>query len=63
MLLSSALELLEARIDFKTTNKVRWGTWSILVATLSHLLELGVELELLGSGCSANLTKDQVDAL
>jgi hypothetical protein len=33
-----------------------------LVATLSHFLELGTELELLGSRRNADLTEDQVDA-
>jgi hypothetical protein len=34
-----------------------------LVATLTHFPELGAELKLLGSGHSADLTEDQVDAL
>jgi hypothetical protein len=34
----------------------------VLVAALSHFLELDSELELLGSGCNADLMKDQVDA-
>jgi hypothetical protein len=59
--LSSVVELLEGYIDATPANGVRWGTWSVLAATLSHFSELG--LELLGSGRSADLTEDQVDAL
>jgi hypothetical protein len=61
--LSSVVELLEGYIDVTPANGVRWGTWSVLAATLSHFSELGLELELLGSGHSADLTEDQVDAL
>jgi hypothetical protein len=39
------------------------GTCSTLVATLSHSLELKTKLELLGSGCNADLPEDQADAL
>jgi hypothetical protein len=35
----------------------------VLVAALSHFLELETELELLRSGCNADLTDDQADAL
>jgi hypothetical protein len=35
----------------------------VLVATLSHFLELKFELELLGFGQNADLTDDQADAL
>jgi hypothetical protein len=35
----------------------------VLGAALSHFLELGNELELLGSGRNVDLTEDQVDAL
>jgi hypothetical protein len=48
--LSSIIELLEGRIDAATTNGLRWGTRSALAAALLHFLELGAELELLGSG-------------
>jgi hypothetical protein len=44
-------------------NGVCRGTRSALVAALSHFLELEAELELLGSGCNADLTYDQADAL
>jgi hypothetical protein len=51
--LSTAAELLEGRVDAASTNRVHWGTLSVLVA----------ELELLGSWRNAALTEDQVDAL
>jgi hypothetical protein len=60
--LSTAAELLEARIDAVDTNDIHWGTQSVLVATLSHLPEWGPELKLLRSGCNTILTEDQVDA-
>jgi predicted cobalt transporter CbtA len=60
--LSSAVELLEGCIDAIATNGVCWGTRSVLVAALSYFLELGPELELLGSRRNADLTEDQVDA-
>jgi hypothetical protein len=34
-----------------------------LAATLSHFLELGAELKLLGSRCNAGLTEDQTNTL
>jgi hypothetical protein len=34
-----------------------------LAATLSHFSELGIELELLGSGHNTDQIEDQVDAL
>jgi hypothetical protein len=43
-------ESFESRIDTEATNRVRWGTQSALVATLSSFLELKYELELLRSG-------------
>jgi hypothetical protein len=61
--LSMVAELLKGRIDAVAANKVRWGTRSALVATLSPFLELKSELELLGSGHNANLIEDQSDAL
>jgi hypothetical protein len=61
--LSSVVELIEDRVDTAAANGVRWGTRPVLAAALSHFLELGAELELLGSGCNADLTEDQVDAL
>jgi hypothetical protein len=61
--LSSTEELFKGRIDVVVANGVRWGTRSTLASALSHFLELGTELELLGSRCSTNLTENQVDAL
>jgi hypothetical protein len=61
--LSMVVELLEGQIDTTTTNGVCWGTRSALVAAMSHFLELKSELQLLGSGCNADLTEDQADAL
>jgi hypothetical protein len=34
-----------------------------LVAAVSHFSELKIELEVLESGCNANLTEDEADAL
>jgi hypothetical protein len=56
--LSSAVELLEGRIDATTANEDLWGTWLVLATALSHLLELGTELVLLGSGHNADLMED-----
>jgi hypothetical protein len=61
--LSIAAELLEGRVDIAAANGVCWGTQSVLVATLSHFLELEAELELLGSTRNANLMEDQLDKL
>jgi hypothetical protein len=54
---------LEGLIDAATSNGVRWGTRSALVAILSYFPELKSELEVLGSGCNANLIEDQANAL
>jgi hypothetical protein len=62
-LLSSAVELIEDRIDAVATIGVHRGTRSVFAATASHFLELEVELELLASGCNVDLVEDQVDAL
>jgi hypothetical protein len=48
--LSMVAKLLEGQIDIATINGVRWGTQSVLVATMSHFPELKSELELLGFG-------------
>jgi hypothetical protein len=61
--LSTVVELLEGRVDAVTTNRVRWGTRSVLVTALSHFPEPEAELELLGSGRNAVLMEDHVDAL
>jgi hypothetical protein len=54
--LSSEVELLDDRIDTTVANGVHWGTRSTLVAVLSHIPELGTELELLGSKWNTDLT-------
>jgi hypothetical protein len=56
--LSSAAELLKGRIDVVVGNRVRWGTRSALVAAMSHFLDLGTELELLGLGHNVDLAVD-----
>jgi hypothetical protein len=61
--LSTVVELLEGQINTMAANGVHWQTQSALVATLSHFSELETELELLGSGCNADLTDDHTDAL
>jgi hypothetical protein len=62
-LLSSVVELLEDCIDVVATNGICWGTRLALVAAPSHFLELGTELQLLGSGHNTDLMEDQVDTL
>jgi hypothetical protein len=61
--LSMALELPEDRVDIVAANKVQWGTRSVLVAALSHFVELKSELELLGSRQNVDMTDDQAEAL
>jgi hypothetical protein len=61
--MSRATELLEGRIDTTTTNRVHWGSRSVLVGSVSHFLELKTEPEALGSGRSIDLTEDEADAL
>jgi hypothetical protein len=61
--MSTAAELLEGRIDTVKANGVHWGSRSMLVATVSHFVELKTELDVLESGRSANLTEDKADAL
>jgi hypothetical protein len=60
--LSIMAELLEVLNDATTANRVRRGTRSVLVATLSHFLELKCELELLGFGRNEDLIEDHADA-
>jgi hypothetical protein len=48
--LSSVVELLKDRINVTIANEVCWGTRSVLASALSHFPEIGLELELLGSG-------------
>jgi hypothetical protein len=61
--LSMVLELLDGRINTVATNGICLWTRSVLVAALSHFLELNSMLVLLESGRNVNLTEDQVDAL
>jgi hypothetical protein len=61
--LSMVVELLKGWINAVATNRVRWGTRSALIATLSHFPELKSKLEVLGSGRNANLIEDQANAL
>jgi hypothetical protein len=61
--LSMTVELLEGWVDVTIANRVHWGTRSMLVAALSHFLELEPELELLRSGHNVELMEDQADAL
>jgi hypothetical protein len=55
--------VLEDRIDVTAANGVCWDTRSALAAALSHFIELGTELALLGSRRNTDLTDDDVDAL
>jgi hypothetical protein len=61
--MSAAVELLEGRIDVVATNRVCWGSRFALATAVSHFLELNTKLEMLGSGCSVDLTEDEADAL
>jgi hypothetical protein len=61
--MSVVVDLLGGRIDAVAANWVRWGSCSALVAAMSHFTELDFDLEVLGSGCTAGLTDDEVDAL
>jgi hypothetical protein len=58
MSLSLVVELLKGRIDVMAADRVHWGTQSVLADTLSPFPELVVDLELVGYGQSADLTKD-----
>jgi hypothetical protein len=62
-LLSSIVELIEDYVNAVTGNGVRWGTRSTLAAAMSHFLEMGAELEPLGSEHNKDLKEDQADAL
>jgi hypothetical protein len=59
----TATELLKGWIDITAANSVCWGSHSVLVAIVSHFLELKTELEVLGSSRSADLIKNETDAL
>jgi hypothetical protein len=57
------VELHEDRIDAATTNGIRWGSCSTLVAVVSHFQELKTDLEVIKSGRSMEVTEDEADAL
>jgi hypothetical protein len=61
--MSTVAEQLEDQIDAAAANGVRWGSRSALVAAVLHFPELKTDLEVLGSRRSADLTKDEADAL
>jgi hypothetical protein len=61
--LSLAAELIKDCVNVVATNRVCWGTRSVLTTTLSHFLELATELELLGSRHTADLMEYQADGL
>jgi hypothetical protein len=61
--LSSVAQLLKGCIDVAAANGICLGTRSALATALSHFSKLGIELKLLGSGCSTDLAVGQVDAL
>jgi hypothetical protein len=61
--MSMAAELLKGRIDTAAANGVYCGSRSTLVTAVLHFLELKTELEVLRSGCSADLIEDEVDVL
>jgi hypothetical protein len=50
--LSTAVKLLEGRVDVVAANRVHWGTRSALVVTVSHIPELETKLELLELGAT-----------
>jgi hypothetical protein len=61
--MSMAAELLEGWIDAVTANGVCWRSCSAVVVAVLHFVELKTELEVLGSGHSADLTQDKADVL
>jgi hypothetical protein len=56
------VDLIEGHVDAVTTNGVHWGDRLVVTSVLSQFPELEPELELLGSGYNADLTKGQLDA-
>jgi hypothetical protein len=61
--MSMLVELLQGWIDAAQASGVRWGSCSVLIATMLHFPELKTEREVLRFGCSVDLTKDEADAL
>jgi hypothetical protein len=55
--------VLRNQIYIAATNRVHWGSHSVLVVTVSHFLELDADLEVLGFGGSVGLIDDEVDAI
>jgi hypothetical protein len=55
------VDLIEGSVDAATANGVHWGARLVLTTILSHIAELELELELLGSRCNANLMKDEME--
>jgi hypothetical protein len=48
--MSAVAERLEGQIDITAANGVHWGSYSALVAIVSHFLVLDANLEVLRSG-------------
>jgi hypothetical protein len=55
----SSLAASLSSVDATVANGVHWGTWSVLVTTLSHF----PKLELLGSECNVVLREDRMGVL
>jgi hypothetical protein len=60
---SGSLELTEGRVDAAAVNRVQWGNWLVLTIVLSYFTKLELELDLLGSGYNADLTRDEMEVL
>jgi hypothetical protein len=54
--LSSAVDLIEGRVDAVVTNGVHWGAWLALTTALSHFPKLEHEFDLLAFKYNADLT-------
>jgi hypothetical protein len=61
--LSPSAELVECRVNAVAINGVPWGARLALTAVLSHFPKPESEMELLGLGYNADLTKDEMEAL
>jgi hypothetical protein len=59
--LSSITDLIKGHVDAVAANGVHLGAWLALTIVLSHFPELELELDLLGSGYNADLTKDEME--
>jgi hypothetical protein len=49
------MDLIKGCVDIVATNGVYWGVRLVLLTALSHFPKLEPELDLLGSGCNADL--------